>query len=55
MYIDIRDHPIKGTIFTTSLYILSLTHRRGRNKLVVKRNVKDAIPKTRIKAIGSQF
>ena len=27
----------------------------GRDKLVVKTNVKDAIPKTRIKAIGSQF
>ena len=27
----------------------------GRDKLVIKKNVKDAIPKTRIKAIGSQY
>ena len=27
----------------------------GRDKLVIKKNVKDAIPKTRIKAIGSHY
>ena len=37
------------------MFILSLYIGGGRDKLFIKKNVKDAIPKTRIRAIGSQY